>query len=41
MYNLAKIIVLRLFKMVVNQTVCSPLEQRCVIKLSEAEKCKT
>ena len=31
-FNLAKIFVLRLFKMVANQTDCSTLEQRSVIK---------
>ena len=31
-FNLAKIFVLRLFKMVANQTECSSLEQRSVIK---------
>ena len=36
-----KNIYLRLFEMPAKQTVCSRLEQRCVIKLLVAEKCKS
>ena len=39
-FNLIKIFVLRLFKMVVNQTECSRLEQRSAIKVLVADKCK-
>ena len=38
-FNLAKIVVLKLFKMAVNQTNCSRLEQGSVIKFSVAETC--
>ena len=38
--NLTNISILRLFKMITNQTECSRLEQRSVIKCSVAEKCK-
>ena len=37
-FNLSKIFVLRLFKMVANQ--CSSLEQRSIIKFFMAKKCK-
>ena len=38
-FSLAKVFVLRLFKVVANQTECSRLEQRSVIKFLVAEKC--
>ena len=37
--NLTKIFVLRLFKMVTNQTECSGLEQKSVSKFLVAERC--
>ena len=39
-FNLAKIFVLRLFKMAANQTECFTLEQRSVIKFLLVEKGK-
>ena len=39
-FDLAKILVLRLFKMVVIQTECSRLELRFVIKFLVTQKCK-
>ena len=39
-FNLAKALILRLFKMATNQTESYGLEQRYVIKLLAAEKCK-
>ena len=38
--NIAKILVLRLFKMVANQRECFTLEQRYLIKFVVAEKCQ-
>ena len=39
-FNLLKIFLLRLFKIAADQTVCSKLEGRSVIKYLLAEKCK-
>ena len=39
-FNITKIFLLRLFKNMSNQTECSRLEQRSVIKFLVAEKCK-
>ena len=39
-FNLAKIFVLRLFKIVTNQTQCTRLEQRSIIKFLIPEKSK-
>ena len=39
-FNLAKVFVFRLFKMVANQTSCSRLEQSSVIKFMLVEKNK-
>ena len=39
-FNLAEIFVLCLFKVAANQTECSRLEQRSLIKVLVTEKCK-